>query len=262
MSTARHFMEAALINSQRFGSPMALGFSSWGIAMAALSQGDLKMAHQYTEESLGLFRQIRDKHRINMAASELANISHRMGNMRAAEKLYIEAMRGWWDYGQFGGIARCIECLAFIAIAEKRDQQAARWLGAAEAIRENYHAEMTAPEESEYQRAVTTLRSHMDPDDLSRLWSEGKSMTLPQVIAEIEQSPATLGPKVQTPNALTPRELDVLRLLVQGLSDAQIAEQLVVSRRTVTTHLTTIYSKFGVSSRSAAIHHALDHKII
>jgi DNA-binding NarL/FixJ family response regulator len=82
------------------------------------------------------------------------------------------------------------------------------------------------------------------------------------VIAEIKQSPLTVGPKIHTPTALTPRELDVLRLLVQGLSDAQIAEKLVLSRRTVTTHLTTIYSKLGVNSRSAAIHHALDQKLI
>ena len=68
--------------------------------------------------------------------------------------------------------------------------------------------------------------------------------------------------KIRDPYALTPRELDVLRLLAQGLSDAQIAEKLVVSRRTVTTHLTVIYNKFGVNSRSAAIRYALDHELV
>lgn len=54
------------------------------------------------------------------------------------------------------------------------------------------------------------------------------------------------------PEGLTPREVEVLRLLAQGLSNAQIAGQLVVSPLTVHTHLGSIYSKLGVTSRSAA----------
>ena len=63
------------------------------------------------------------------------------------------------------------------------------------------------------------------------------------------------------PNALTPREMQVLRLLAAGLSDIQIADKLVISRRTVSTHLTAIYSKMGVNSRSAATRYALDRKL-
>ena len=51
---------------------------------------------------------------------------------------------------------------------------------------------------------------------------------------------------------LTPREIEVLQLIMHGLADAQIAEQLVISRRTVSTHLTSIYSKLNVKSRTAA----------
>jgi DNA-binding NarL/FixJ family response regulator len=259
---AQRFMQQALANSRRFGSPMALAFSLWGAGMGAFSQGNLKLAHQYTEESLALFRQIGDKHRINMAASGSADILRQMDNLRAAEKLYMEAARGWWDYGQFGGMARCIECLAFIAIAEKRDHQAARWLGAAETVRKTSHAEMITNEQEEYHREMAILRGRMNVNDFTSSWSEGKALTLQQVIADVEQVPTRRPAKTQTPNALTPRELEVLRLLVQGLSDAQIAEQLVLSRRTVTTHLTTIYSKLGVNSRSAAIRQALDDNLI
>jgi predicted ATPase/DNA-binding CsgD family transcriptional regulator len=262
IDTSQRFMQEALINSSRVGSPLALCLSLWGASRAALSQGNLKAARQYTEESLALIRQVGDKHRINLIASELAHILRHMGNLREAEKLYVEAIHGWRDYGQFGGMARCVECLAFIAIAEKQDKQAARWLGAAEIIRKVSHAEMIPPEQEEYQREVTILRGRMSPENFADSWSEGKGMALQQVIAEVEQLPIMPQPKPHTPNALTPREFDVLRLLVQGLSDAEIAEKLVVSRRTVTTHLTTIYSKLGVNSRGAAIHHALDHKLI
>ena len=58
---------------------------------------------------------------------------------------------------------------------------------------------------------------------------------------------------------LTAREAEVLRLLAEGLSNAAIAARLVVSPRTVNAHLTSIYDKLGVSSRSAAVAFAIDH---
>ena len=62
-----------------------------------------------------------------------------------------------------------------------------------------------------------------------------------------------------TPFGLTPRELDVLRLVSEGLTDAEVAERLYVSRRTVTSHLTSIYTRLGVSSRTAATRFAIEH---
>ncbi len=60
------------------------------------------------------------------------------------------------------------------------------------------------------------------------------------------------------PTGLTAREVEVLRLLAQGLTDGQVAEQLVISPRTVNWHLTSIYSKLGVSSRCAATRYAME----
>jgi DNA-binding NarL/FixJ family response regulator len=58
---------------------------------------------------------------------------------------------------------------------------------------------------------------------------------------------------------LSAREIEVLRLVAAGLRDAEVAERLAISPRTVGTHLTAIYSKLGVASRGAAIRFALDH---
>ncbi len=63
------------------------------------------------------------------------------------------------------------------------------------------------------------------------------------------------------PAGLTPREGEVLQLLATGRSNAEIAEHLTLSIRTVQAHLTTIYSKLGVSSRGAAIRFAIDHQL-
>jgi DNA-binding NarL/FixJ family response regulator len=60
---------------------------------------------------------------------------------------------------------------------------------------------------------------------------------------------------------LTAREIEVLRLLAHGLTYAQIADKLVVSRRTVNTHAASIYSKLGVTSRAAATRFAIDQHL-
>jgi DNA-binding NarL/FixJ family response regulator len=60
---------------------------------------------------------------------------------------------------------------------------------------------------------------------------------------------------------LSAREVEVLRLLSAGLSNVEIAERLVLSPRTVNAHLTNIYTKLDVNTRSAAVRFALDHGI-
>jgi DNA-binding NarL/FixJ family response regulator len=98
-------------------------------------------------------------------------------------------------------------------------------------------------------------------------------MTPEQVLAAHEQvtisspqqrgSRSTLPKKISpgSPSGLTTREVEVLRLVAQGMTDAQIAEHLVISPRTVTTHLTSIYNKLAVNSRVAAARFAIEHNL-
>ncbi len=79
--------------------------------------------------------------------------------------------------------------------------------------------------------------------------------------SSVPQPPAT----TQTPaypDGLTAREVEVLRLIAQGWTDAQIAGHLVISPRTVNRHTTSLYSKLKVSSRAAATHYALEHHLL
>jgi DNA-binding NarL/FixJ family response regulator len=64
------------------------------------------------------------------------------------------------------------------------------------------------------------------------------------------------------PAGLTDRELDVLRLVAEGLSMRDMAARLHVASKTVDTHLQHIYGKIGVSSRAAATMYALQHDLL
>jgi two-component system, NarL family, response regulator DegU len=69
-----------------------------------------------------------------------------------------------------------------------------------------------------------------------------------------DKSPEQISP-------LTPRELEVLRLLAQGLDNETIAHQLILTRRTVQNHVSAIYGKLGVTSRAEAVLYALSHEL-
>ena len=62
--------------------------------------------------------------------------------------------------------------------------------------------------------------------------------------------------------SLTPRELEVLQLTARGMSNAEIADTLFLSRRTVHAHLRTIFRKLAVSNRSAATRVAIQHGLL
>ena len=64
------------------------------------------------------------------------------------------------------------------------------------------------------------------------------------------------------PAGLTSREVEVLRLLVRGLSNKEIAEQLVISRKTAGSHVEHIYTKIGVSNRARASLFAIKHGLM
>ena len=103
------------------------------------------------------------------------------------------------------------------------------------------------------------------PAAMSRAVSRGRAITMEQAIAEAMRPAVADTPASTTlhgPDDLSPREREVLSLVAQGLSDAQVADKLVVNPRTVNAHLTTIYRKLGVNSRSAATRYALDHHIV
>ena len=115
--------------------------------------------------------------------------------------------------------------------------------------------------------ARAEVRASLGDQAFDKALAEGRTMTVEDLLA-IPHPPADARARAQpAPTSipyepLTARELEVLRLLAQDFSNPQIAERLVVSRRTVEAHLRSIYDKLGVRSRDAAIRFALEHRLM
>ncbi len=75
-------------------------------------------------------------------------------------------------------------------------------------------------------------------------------------------SASSSAPKGPPPSVLRPRERDVVKLVAEGLTSADIAERLGISPRTVSTHLRNIYGRLGISSRAALARYAAEHGLL
>jgi DNA-binding NarL/FixJ family response regulator len=106
-----------------------------------------------------------------------------------------------------------------------------------------------------------TLRTKEEFSPSGEPWGKGRE-TLEQGGASFERGTRAVGvANVDSVSELhlTPRQAEVLRLLARGWTDAQIADELFLSRRTVHAHLREIFRKLGVSHRSAATRYAIEH---
>src|SRR6266567_2266659 len=92
--------------------------------------------------------------------------------------------------------------------------------------------------------------------------ASGKTWIARSVISEEVTAPDTRTEYILSRSAgLTRRELEVLHLVSAGLSNAEIADQLVITLATVFGYLNDIYRKLGVCSRIAAMRYAVDHRL-
>jgi DNA-binding CsgD family transcriptional regulator len=168
------------------------------------------------------------------------------------------------------GIALGLEELGAVVAMQGQPHWAARLVGAAATLRETFRLPPQPAERTNYIRAIAHARMQLGEKAFAAVWKEGCSMTPEQALAAREpmtspaEPPSSLPAKTSSPYpaGLTAREVEVLCLVAQGMTDAQVAEKLVISRRTVNWYLTSIYSKLGVSSRSAATRFVMEHKLV
>ncbi len=203
---------------------------------------------------------------IAFALGNSGEIAKRQGHPERAVGLFGEALKLHRDLGHRLDIPFVLEALALNAILLRQPRRAAHLWGAAAAWRQVFHAPIPLSYQADYAASIADVRTQLGDGAFSKAWAEGQALTLDQAIAEAEGLALSLGhPPPITPEyheGLTAREVQVLRLLAEGLTDQQIADRLVLSKRTVQAHLRSIYAKLNVTSRSAATRVALDQKIV
>ncbi len=247
-----------------FGMTQAL------LAQVALSEGDLATARSRIEESLAFSRAKGFRGDIPEALVVLGRVTAAQGDDAAAQALYGESLALAKELDFKRVIPAALEGVAVVVAAQGALSWAARLWGAAEILREGMGTPLPPVYRPDYEQSIASTRTQLGEKAFAAAWAEGRTMTLEQALATLESSsipepdPSPSAPAVKPtyPNDLTAREVEVLRLVAQGLTNAQIAEQLVIRPYTVNNHLRSILGKLGVTTRSAATRFAFEHKLV
>ncbi len=242
----------------------------------SLYQGNMALARSLLEESMTILQGEDMDELINKAwlLSQLAKIAAVQHDYTRARTLYEQSLAINREVFFRVNTPFYLEGLASVVAAQGEPTWAAQLWGAAEALRDTMGAPIPPVYRVDYERAVTSARDQLGDRAFATTWAEGRAMTpdqalaakgqtmLPQQVPTEPSSPQPAKSAITYPDGLTTREVEVLRLVAQGLTDAHIAEHLIISPRTVNTHLTSIYSKIQVSSRSGATRYAIEHKLV
>jgi DNA-binding CsgD family transcriptional regulator len=249
-----------------------------GLGRVAFLQGNLSLARSLLEEASTTFQGEEDpwdQSNQARALSHLARVVAFEGDHAMARALYEHCLAIVKQLVGFKlDIPFYLEGLAAVVAAQGELPWAARLWGTAEALREGMGAPIPPVYRADYERSVAATRTRLGEQAFAAAWAEGRTMSLEQVLAAkgiaeipvLEPGEPSSTPSMQmpptSPAGLTPREMEVLRLLAQGLTSAQIAQQLVIGLVTVNSHVRSIYSKLGVTSRAAATRYALEHQLL
>lgn len=263
-------LEEGLALCRTVDSKGGLAYALSLLGQVALEQGDVTTACEHFTESLRLNQEIGQQQSIARSFFFLASALVAQGTPIQAHSLYKEGLDIALALEHPRLIASCLEGIASVVTEQGQYTWAARLWGAAEAVRQD-RASLPQMMQARDQRARTTARTHLGEKVFTTAWEEGRAMSPQQALAAQEpisipaqELPASVNAQEKTRfhQHLTLRETEVLRLVAEGLTDAQIAQKLVLSTGTVSWYVRSICSKLGVSSRTAATRVALDHHLL
>jgi non-specific serine/threonine protein kinase len=227
-------------------------------ARSAHYRGDHAAAQTLHEQALAVGREAGDAWAVAISLGDLGDVRQARGDTDAASRLYEESLAAWLALGDLRGVAQCLEGFAGLT-SEARPAQTVRLLGAAAAVREAICEPCSPVRRAWLDRMLKRARASLPDTQFAEAWAVGRAMTSDEAIeyAQDQTRAASTGEQVAAAGTgtchgqLTRREVEVANLAAEGRSNREIAAALVLSERTVGTHLEHIYAKLGVSSRTA-----------
>jgi non-specific serine/threonine protein kinase len=250
-----------LEEEEKWGAAIELGF----LAVAWRNRGDHRRAKRLAERGLALSREVGERQTITSALYTLAILAQTERDHERAKDLFEEGLNLSAELGNDADIAHCLEGLASIAAAEGTIVRAARLWGAEEALLEKIEAAVYTyvPDRSLHQSQVVAARSQLEEKAFEVAWEEGRTMKPEQAIEyALDRSTTPEAAPETYPAGLSAREVEVLRLVAQGMTNAEVAEELFISSRTVSWHLGAIYRKLGFNSRTEATRFVVEHGLL
>ncbi|MFL5761457.1 MAG: LuxR C-terminal-related transcriptional regulator [Thermomicrobiales bacterium] len=255
---ARLNVETAFVISKQIDD---LGMVCWAQAMLSVlawDEGDLARADELMTGVVTGYRSLGFAPGIAINSKPMGDIILARGEPRRAIAVYQESLDLFWNDGDPVGSIVALEGLAYTALALDRPEQALRLFAAASATREALGASMPEGELCRLNQALAEAGAKLGDETFRMTWDSGRLMPIEDAVAAaLAFTVEPAHPAVRGDNSpLTMRELGVLRLLVEGHSDKEIAEALGMSRRTASKHVEAILSKLNVSSRTGAATYA------
>lgn len=250
--------EEATILLPAFG---AMGFDFLNlslIARARLASGDVRSARETLDSADQSAMPSSTWVRHHFIGAR-ARLEWHEGALEEAEKDAHLALAQQREIPDKVGIADSLELLSAIACSSDSFEEAARMLGAAQSVRNSVGYARTPLETPGYEALVEGVRAALGAEGLADAQAEGEAMSIDDAIAYASRGRGTRKRPTTGWRSLTPTELQVTQLVVQGLSNPQIGERLFVSRETIKTHLSSIFGKLGVSSRAELAAQASRH---
>ncbi len=259
LEPAEDYYNQSLNLRRELGDRVGIGATLGNLGLIVQALRNPHRALELYSESLAIARQLGDKRSAGIALGNLGTVALELQDIDAATTWFEECLEVSSQIADIEGIAGALEGLAVTAAMRQQALRAARLYGSANALRERSSLPRTEQETLDLERRLAGAASALGSVTWAATMVAGRAMTPEAILAspEATQHSPELDPSV----GLTARELEVLRLVSQGLSDKVIAKSLAISPATVGRHLSTVYSKLEVRSRAQATQWALEHGV-